>query len=102
MTTTATAAPATPQFVTSGPFSRQTGLRQSRLQTLVKRGLPCVHLDARRYMFEPDVALPWLIENGYLTDPYREQIKRLVDAAPPLTAAQAARIKAVLAEVAAG
>jgi len=34
--------------------------------------------------------------NGYLVDAYRLQIKRLVDAAPPLTAEQAAKIRAVL------
>ena len=40
--------------------------------------------------------MAWLIEHGHLLDPYRAAIKRLVDEAPPLTADQAARLRAVL------
>lgn len=85
------------KIVTSGQLSKETGLPQSRIQSLAKEGgLPASQLDARRYVFVLDEAIAWLTEHGHLVDPYRAAIKRLVDAAPPLSAEQAARIKAVL------
>lgn len=83
-------------FLTSGQLSRETGLPQSRIQELVPEGLPAYQLDQRRYVYDRDEAVAWLTEHGHLIDPYRAAIKRLVDQAPPLTADQAARIRAVL------
>jgi hypothetical protein len=86
-------------FLTSGQLSRETGLPQSRIQELVAEGLPSYQLDQRRYVYDRDEAIAWLTEHGYVIDAYRAAIKRLVDAAPPLTAEQADRIKAVLGAV---
>jgi hypothetical protein len=83
-------------FLTSGQLSKETGLPQGRIQELVAEGLPAYQLDQRRYVYDRDEAIAWLTEHGHLIDPYRAAIKRLVDAAPPLTAEQADRIKAVL------
>jgi hypothetical protein len=83
-------------FLTSGQLSLETGIPQSRIQELVGEGLPAYLLDQRRYVFDRDEAVAWLLDHGHLLDPYRAAIKRLVDEAPPLTAAQAERIKAVL------
>ena len=62
----------------------------------IKAGLPAFRLDAKRWVFPLDECEAWLREHGYVVDPYRVQIKRLVDAAPPLTADQAAKIRAIL------
>ena len=83
-------------FLTSGQLSKETGLPQSRIQELVPEGLPAYQLDQRRYVYDRDEAIAWLVEHGHLLDPYRAAIKALVDEAPPLTADQAARIRAVL------
>jgi hypothetical protein len=83
-------------FLTSGQLSKATGVAQSRIQELVPEGLPAYQLDQRRYVFERDEAIAWLIKHGHLIDPYRAAIKQLVDEAPPLTGDQAAKIKAVL------
>lgn len=102
MATTATPAPrALPNlrpapFLTSGQLSRETGLPQSRIQELVPEGLPAYQLDQRRYVYDRDEAVSWLVAHGHLLDPYRAAIKRLVDDAPPLTPDQAARIRSVL------
>jgi phage terminase Nu1 subunit (DNA packaging protein) len=82
--------------ITSGKLSKITGLPQQKIQNLVAEGLPTYALDQRRYVFNADEAVAWLTEHGHLIDPYREHIKKLVDAAPPLTAEQADRIRAVL------
>ena len=84
-------------FLTSGQLSKQTGLSQSRIQELVPEGLPAYQLDQRRYVYDLDEAIAWLTEHGHLIDAYRAHIKKLVDDAPPLTAEQAERIRAVLA-----
>jgi hypothetical protein len=47
-------------------------------------------------VFPLDECETWLREHGYLVDPYRAAIKKLVDAAPPLTVEQAAKIRAIL------
>lgn len=83
-------------FLTSGQLSKATGLPQSRIQELVPEGLPAYQLDQRRYVYDRDEAVAWLVEHGHLVDPYRAAIKALVDEAPPLTADQAAKIRAVL------
>ncbi|WP_445168762.1 hypothetical protein ACTXG7_05215 [Mycolicibacterium sp. Dal123E01] len=83
-------------FLTSGQLAKATGLAQSRIQELVPEGLPAYALDQRRYVYDQAEAVAWLVEHGHLVDPYRAAIKALVDDAPPLTADQAARIKAVL------
>lgn len=63
-------------------------------------GLPA-HRVVRRLYFDPVEVDAWVrARDGQRgtppADPYREHIKRLVDAAPPLTAEQADRIRAVL------
>jgi hypothetical protein len=63
---------------------------------LVAEGLPAYQLDAKRFLFDRDAAVTRLDGNRYLATAYRTAIKRLVDAAPPLTADQAAKIRAVL------
>lgn len=83
-------------FLTSGQLGREINLPQSRIQELVAEGLPAYQLDQRRYVFDRDEAVAWLVEHGHLVDKYRAAIKRLVDDAPPLTAEQAAKIRAVL------
>jgi hypothetical protein len=83
-------------FLTSGQLSKATGVAQSRIQELVPEGLPAYQLDQRRYVYDRDEAIAWLVNHGHLIDPYRAAIKQLVDEAPPLTADQAARIRAVL------
>lgn len=83
--------------ITSGQLSADCGIPQSRLQALIPEGLPAYQLTEKMFVFDRDEAVAWLIENGYLVNAYRREIKRLVDAAPPLTAEQAAKIRAVLA-----
>jgi hypothetical protein len=83
-------------FITSGQLCEATGLRQSRIRALVAEGLPAYGLDQRRFVFDRDEAVSWLTAHGYLVDVYRENIKNLVDAAPPLSAEQAAQIRAIL------
>lgn len=84
-------------IVTSGQLSRESGVPQSTIQTLTKNGeLPSHRLDGRRNVYDLDASVDWLIEHGHLVDKYRGAIKQLVDSAPPLTAEQAAKIKAVL------
>ena len=83
-------------FLTSGQLSKATGLPQGLIQELVPQGLPAYQLDQRRYVYDFDEAVVWLTERGHLIDQYRAAIKKLVDEAPPLTADQAARIRAVL------
>ena len=63
-------------FLTSGQLSRETGLPQSRIQELVPEGLPAYQLDQRRYVYDRDEAIAWLVEHGHLLDPYRAAIKR--------------------------
>ncbi|AFA74208.1 hypothetical protein GPOL_c31930 [Gordonia polyisoprenivorans VH2] len=54
----------------------------------------------RFYRFDLDEVREWLRRNpmqpGVAADDYRAGIKRLVDSAPPLTAEQADRIRAIL------
>jgi hypothetical protein len=83
-------------FDTSGQLSQATGLPQSTIQELVAKGLPAYQLDQRRYVFDRSEAVAWLVKHGHLIDPYRAAIKQLVDDAPPLSAEQAAKIRAVL------
>lgn len=83
-------------FLTSGQLGREINLPQSRIQELVSEGLPAYQLDQRRYVYDRDEAVAWLVEHGHLVDPYRAAIKALVDEAPPLTADQAAKIRSVL------
>jgi hypothetical protein len=82
--------------ITSGQLAAECGLTQHRIQTLVTEGLPAYSLTEKTYVFDRTEALEWLQDKGYLVDAYRLEIKRLVDAAPPLTAEQAAKIRAVL------
>ena len=102
MATTATSIPRSlpnlrpAPFLTSGQLSRATGLPRSRIQELVPEGLPAYQLDQRRYVYDRDESVAWLVKHGHLIDPYRAAIKALVDDAPPPTAEQAARIRAVL------
>ncbi|KUH86313.1 helix-turn-helix domain-containing protein [Mycobacterium sp. IS-1556] len=62
-------------------------------------GLPA-HRVVRRLYFDPVEVDAWVRardgQPGTPPDPYREHVKKLVDAAPPLTAEQADRIRAVL------
>lgn len=83
-------------LLSSGQLAKETSIPQSRIRELVAEGLPAYQLDTKRFLFERDEAVGWLEENGYLASAYRTAIKRLVDAAPPLTADQAAKISAVL------
>jgi hypothetical protein len=83
-------------LLSSGQLAKETGLPQSRIQELVAEGLPAYQLDTKRFLFDRDEAIAWLDGNGYLATAYKTHIKRLVDAAPPLTADQAAKIRAVL------
>lgn len=82
--------------LTSGQLAAECGLTQHRIQTLVPEGLPAFALTEKTFVFDRDEAMSWLQDNGHLLDAYRLEIKRLVDAAPPLTAEQAAKIRAVL------
>ncbi|MGJ6122706.1 excisionase family DNA-binding protein [Mycolicibacterium sp. Y3] len=72
-----------------------------------EEGLPA-HRVARRVKFLADEVDAWLRARSgdqhpaKAVDDHRAAIKRLVDAAPPLTAEQAARIKAVLGSGAQG
>jgi hypothetical protein len=83
-------------LVTTTPFCEKYGLAPGSVPRLIKAGLPAFRLDAKRWVFPLDACEPWLREHGYVVDPYRLQIKRLVDEAPPMTADQAAKIRAIL------
>ena len=50
-----------------------------------RRACPLTSSIQRRYVYDRDEAIAWLTEHGHLVDAYRAAIKRLVDAAPPLT-----------------
>lgn len=75
----------------------KTGLARNAIPRLVRDGLPAYRLDTKTFVFIEDEAVAWLREHGHVVDPHRAAIRRLVDEAPPLTADQAARIRAVLA-----
>ncbi len=83
-------------LVKTSQFCEKFGVARSAIPRLAEEGLPAFKLDATRWVSLLDECETWLREHGYLRDPYRAQIKRLVDAAPPLTADQAAKIRAVL------
>lgn len=83
-------------IVTTTPFCEKFGVARSAIPRLVEKGLPAFKLDKTRWVFPLDECESWLREHGYLVDPYRAAIKKLVDDAPPLTAEQAAKIRAVL------
>ncbi|POX91026.1 hypothetical protein C3469_26330 [Mycobacterium kansasii] len=83
-------------FVTTTPFCEKFGVARSAIPRLVSEGLPAFKLDKMRWVFPLDECETWLRGHGYLVDPYRTAIKKLVDAAPPLTAEQAAKIRAIL------
>jgi hypothetical protein len=83
-------------FVTTTPFCEKFGVARSAIPRLVEEGLPAFKLDKTRWVFPLDECETWLREHGYLVDPYRAAIKKLVDGAPPLTAEQAAKIRAIL------
>ena len=83
-------------IVTSTPFCEKFGVARSAIPRLVEEGLPAFKLDTTRWVFPLNECEAWLREHGYQRDPYRAHIKRLVDAAPPLTAEQAAKIRAIL------
>jgi hypothetical protein len=113
-----TAAPTAPhpKLVPTTVASGHTGLKTDTLRKLVRDGLPCVRIGPKFY-FDLEKVDAWLDRVAESAagsaaaanaaskpqpaeppgpDPYREVIKRLVDAAPPLTADQAAKIRAVL------
>ncbi len=84
----------------TGQLCDATGLSRSQIPGLVREGLPAYRLDPKTFVFIEAEAVDWLRDHGYLVDEYRASLKRLIDAAPPLTADQAARIRAVLGGVA--
>jgi hypothetical protein len=72
------------------------GLSDQTILRFVKEdGLPA-HQVKRRWYFDPAEVDAWIHSRGNGVDPYRAAIKKLVDEAPPLTAEQAAKIRAVL------
>ncbi|MGO9157335.1 hypothetical protein [Mycobacterium sp.] len=94
MSTASTAVP--PNFVTASPFCERFDIPPGSLPRLIEEGLPFFRLDATRRVFPVDECEAWLREHGYFVDPYRAAIKKLIDDAPPLSADQAAKIRAVL------
>lgn len=85
-----------PPILTTGPLCDRYGISRHIITRLISEGLPAFRIDATRWGFPVTEAEQWLRDHGYLKDPYRAVIKKLVDAAPPLTAEQAAQIRAVL------
>ncbi|OKH80876.1 hypothetical protein EB75_18885 [Mycobacterium sp. ST-F2] len=101
-TATAPASPATGGFLTTDEIARNLRRSTQTIRRFVAHdGLP-VHRVNRRLYFDPAEVDAWLRDRAEASaptpegDPYREHIKRLVDQAPPLTAEQADRIRAVL------
>lgn len=106
-----TTTPSSPKLVTTAATSAHTGLADSTIRRLVREGLPCVRVGSKLY-FDLARVDAWLDARADAAsaaataagatrpdptvDAYRAAIKRLVDDAPPLTADQAARIRAVL------
>lgn len=107
MTHTATPTTAPIGYLSTAEVSRRffAGLSAQTIRKFVSQdGLPA-HRVVRRLYFDPDEVDAWIRARGGQAgsppDPYREHIKKLVDAAPPLTAEQADRIRAVLSHGAA-
>jgi hypothetical protein len=99
-----------PKLVPTAVAAAHTGLPDETIRRLVRKGLPCVRIGPKFY-FDLDKVDDWFDRAAESAaeavaetaasprakpDPYRAEIKRLVDAAPPLTAEQAAKIRAVL------
>ncbi len=101
----APASPASGAFLTTDEIARNLRRSTQTIRRFVAQdGLP-VHRVNRRLYFDPAEVDAWLRDRAQVSappfaesDPYREHIKRLVDQAPPLTAEQADRIRAVLIE----
>lgn len=100
MVTTTTAAPG--GYLNTAEVSERFfgGLSTQTIRKFVAEdGLPA-HRVVRRLYFDPAEVDAWIRarngQTGASSDPYRAAIKRLVDEAPPLTAEQAAKIRAVL------
>lgn len=87
-----------PNIVTTGPLCDRFGLARSAVSKFIDEGMPAFKLDATRWVFPLDECEAWLREHGHLDDPYRAAVKRLVVAAPEVTAEQFARIRAILSE----
>lgn len=98
--TTNPAAPAsvaTGGYLTTGEVARNLRRSPQTIRAFVaNEGLPARRINNRLY-FDPAEVDAWVrARDGQPTDPYRAAIKKLVDEAPPLTADQAAKIRAVL------
>ena len=99
-TATAVSTPTTVRLDTAG-VARKLGRSTQTVRVFVKeQGLPAIRVN-RRLVFDEAEVDAWLearAESAPATsgDVHRQAIKRLVDAAPELTADQAARIRAVL------
>jgi hypothetical protein len=100
--TTATAAPS--GYLNTAEVSERFfgGLSTQTIRRFVAdEGLPA-HRVVRRLFFDPVEVDAWVRARAEASrpapedDPYRAAIKKLVDAAPELTADQAAKIRAVL------
>lgn len=82
-------------------IKHQLGYTQAKsvIRLVKEQGLPA-HRVGRRYLFDPAEVESWLRSRSGQpeppADPYRAAIKKLVDEAPPLTAEQAGKIRAVL------
>lgn len=89
-----------PDYLTTADLARRLRRSEQTIRIWVaQEGLP-VHRVKRRLHFDPAEVDVWLRarDEASLTSPadHRAAIKRLVDAAPELTADQAQRIRAVL------
>jgi hypothetical protein len=82
--------------LTAGPFCKRFGVARSSLPSFLAEGMPGFRLNRTSWIFPADECEAWLRERALL---YKAEIKRLVDAAPALTADQADRIRRVLIEV---
>ena len=83
-------------IVTTTPFFESSALPAARFPAWSGRAGPLSSSTRRAGVFPLDECEAWLQEHGYLVDPYRAAIKKLVDAAPPLTAERAANFRTIL------
>ena len=90
--------------LTADQLAQRYGVSIETIRRLVKRGLPHYRLGGRLFRFNPDETDVWMHSHHRAPstsdsgDDYRAYVRQMVAAAPELSAEQAERIRAILAD----